>query len=97
MTKCLGESDRRAVDLLLDGSAGAGDSVEAGGYVPHVQPAIEPGIQAVQSVLSLLDLLPVADPPADLVTRAMSRIDARSGTGSPIHPAAASLTSRPHA
>ena len=101
MTKRLRDSDRRAVDLLLDRSAGAGnggDGNGSGGYIAHVQPATEPGIMGVQQVLSLLDLLPADEPPADLVARTMARIDARGGVATPIHPAAAALmTNRPHA
>jgi hypothetical protein len=99
MTKRLGESDRRAVDLLLDRSAGTGNGGGNGngGYVAHAQPATEPGIQSVQRVLSLLDVLPAGDPPADLIARTMARIDSR-GVAAPIHPAAAAMMSnRPHA
>ncbi|MGB7157695.1 MAG: hypothetical protein WBD40_06490 [Tepidisphaeraceae bacterium] len=103
MTKRLGVSDRRAVDLLLDrstgmGNGGMGNGDGNGGYVTHAQPATEPGIQGVQKVLSLLDLLPSEEPPIDLVTRTMARVDARAGTATPVHPAAAALmTNRPHA
>src|SRR5690349_19014200 len=62
MTKRLGDSDRRAVDLLLDQAVdGGGDG--NGGYVVHAQPALGPGVPGVQRVLSLLDLLPEEEPP----------------------------------
>ena len=97
MTKRLGERDRRAVDLLLDRSAGAGNGDGNGGYVAHAQPATDAGLQAVQRTLNLLDLLPAEEPPADLMARTMARIDAR-GPATPLHPAAAALmTNRPHA
>lgn len=98
MTKRLGDSDRRAVDLLLDRSAAAGNG-NGDGNVSHTQPATEPGIQAVQRVLSLLDRMPVDEPPADLVARTLARIDARSAVpAQPMHPAAAAMMSnRPHA
>ena len=68
MTKRLGDSDRRAVDLLLDQAVdGGGDG--NGGYVVHAQPALGPGVPGVQRVLSLLDLLPEEEPPADLMKR----------------------------
>jgi hypothetical protein len=96
MTKRLGDSDRRAVDLLLDQAVdGGGDG--NGGYVVHAQPALGPGVPGVQRVLSLLDLLPAAEPSEDLVARTMARIEGRPTT-SAIHPAAAALmTNRPHA
>jgi hypothetical protein len=94
MTKRLGDSDRRAVDLLLDQAV---DGDGNGGYVVHAQPALGPGVPGVQRVLSLLDLLPEEEPPADLITRTMARIEGR-GSAAPIHPAAAALmTNRPHA
>jgi len=99
MTKRLGDRDRRAVDLLLDRSAGAadGDGNGNGGYVTHAQPAEDSSIAAVQRTLSLLDLLPAEEPPADLIARTMARIDSRGATA-PLHPAAAALmTNRPHA
>ena len=99
MTKRLGESDRRAVDLLLDRTTDAGNGNGNGGYVAHAQPATEPGIQAVQRVLSLLDVMPADEPAADLIARTMARIDTRVGVAAqPMHPAtAAMMSSRPHA
>jgi hypothetical protein len=99
MTKRLGESDRRAVDLLLDRTTDAGNGNGNGGYVAHAQPATEPGIQAVQRVLSLLDVMPADEPAADLIARTMARIDSRAGVAAqPLHPAtAAMMTNRPHA
>ena len=102
MTKRLGERDRRAVDLLLDRSTGTengdGNGNGNGGYVAHAALATEPGIAAVQSVLSLLDMLPADEPPADLLERTMSRIATRGGVAQPIHPAAAAMmNNRPHA
>jgi hypothetical protein len=99
MTKRLGESDRRAVDLLLDRSAGAENGNGTGGYVAHAQPVTEPGLQSVQRVLSLLDLMPADEPSADLMTRTLARIEARPNVAAqPMHPAtAAMLTNRPHA
>lgn len=93
MTKRLGESDRRAVDLLLDRSTGAAGD---GSYVAHAQAATEPGIQAVQRVLNLLERLPAEEPPADLIARTLARIDSR-GAMAPVHHAAALMASRPHA
>src|SRR5688500_12708018 len=97
MTKRLGDSDRRAVDLLLDRSMGAVDG--NGRFVAHAHPGTEPGIQSVQRVLSLLDLMPADEPSADLVTRTLARIEARPNVAAqPMHPAtAAMMANRPHA
>jgi len=99
MTKRLGESDRHAVDLLLDRSMGAtngsGDGTGSGGYVTHAQPGTEPGLQSVQRVLSLLEMMPTDEPPADLMARALARIDARGAMA--MGQSAALLSDRPHA
>ncbi len=101
MTKRLVESDRRAVDLLLDRSTHAsnGDGSGSGTYVGHAQPSAEPGIQSVQRVLNLLDLMPADEPSADLMMRTLARIDSRPNVAAqPMHPAtAAMMTNRPHA
>jgi len=101
MTKRLGDSDRRAVDLLLDrstGAAGDGNGGGNGSYVAHAQPATEPGIQSVQRILSLLELMPAEEPAEDLVARTLARIGAGGGV-TQMHPAAAAVTlaNRPHA
>ena len=98
MTKRLGDSDRRAVDLLLDRPTTVnGDG--NGHFVAHAQPGTEPAIQSVQRVLSLLDLLPADEPSADLMTRTLARIEARPDVAAqPLQPAtAAMMTNRPHA
>ena len=101
MTKRLGESDRRAVDLMLDRTTHAsnGDGSGNGTYVGHAQPGNEPGLQSVQRVLSLLDLMPAEEPAADLMTRTLARIDSRPNVAAqPMHPATATMmTDRPHA
>lgn len=97
MTKRLGESDRRAVDLLLDRSSGAAAGNGNAGYVTHAQPASEPATQGVQKVLQLLDLMVADEPAPDLVSRTLGRIDGSRVTA-PVHPAAAvALGERPHA
>ena len=99
MTKRLGDSDRRAVDLLLDRSTDAVNGDGNGQFVAHAQPGTEPGIQSVQRVLSLLDLMRADEPSADLMTRTLARIEARPNVAAqPLHPAtAAMMTNRPHA
>ena len=93
MTKRLGESDRRAVDLLLDRMTGAAGD---GNYVTHAQPTTA-GVEGVQRVLSLLDRMPAEEPAADLMARTLSRIESR-GMMLPAESAPAVLMSgRPHA
>ncbi|MGD1277820.1 MAG: hypothetical protein ABR964_11445 [Tepidisphaeraceae bacterium] len=70
MTKKLGDADRRAVDLVLDRSL----PDNAGGFV---QPNVSPHrVRSVEKILSLLHYLPVEEPPADLVSRTLRRVNA---------------------
>ena len=106
MAKRLGKEDRRAVDLLLERADGVGSSTPAVEqlFAAPVQANFERRLDAVDKVLSLLDLMPVPQPPADLVSRTMRRIEeaqgeARASTGSARAAAARSgvSSSRTHA
>ena len=69
MARQLRPEDRDAVDLLLDRSRSAvGFAAEA-----NVDPA---ALKTVGAVLHLLDNLPSAEPPADLLARTLQRVDA---------------------
>jgi len=74
MAKQLIEEDRVAVDLLLD------HGQESSEGVPEILPAGGDGLphrrQSVERILSLLQLIPHGDPPADLAGNTMLRIDA---------------------
>lgn len=83
MTRKLIEADRAAVDLLLDrtnaattiatASANPGDSVFA-----MAGPVSDQRLEAVRKFLSLLDEIPVTEPPADLASRAIARVNRAS-------------------
>jgi hypothetical protein len=71
MARQLRPEDRQAIDMLLDRSRSAvGFASEA-----NVDPA---RLSAVSTVLHLLDNLPPADPPADLVARTLQRVGAEA-------------------
>jgi precorrin-3B methylase len=72
MTRKLSEPDRQAVDLILDRFATVAreDGVVAIGDV-----AAEPHVQSVEKILNVLAEMPAQEPPADLVTRALRRIE----------------------
>jgi hypothetical protein len=63
MKSNLHEDDRKAIDLLLDRTA-------------HAKPVSAKTLAGVESILKLLDEMPVIDPPKDLVRRTLERIDA---------------------
>ena len=77
----LRDGDARAVDLLLDKAAAAqgdGGMLFAGqGDVSGEQ------IAAVERVLNVLNVMPAADPPSDLLRRTLARVATNSGT--PLH------------
>ena len=61
--------DQKAVDVLLDhGATGSKLTKPATMVPPH-------RLMAVSKVLELLNTMPAADPPKDLVARTMARID----------------------
>ena len=76
MTRKLKEQDRQAVDLVLDRFAAAGreDAV-----VPMGETPAEPHVQSVEKILSTLAHMPAHEPPADLLTRSLRRIEQVSG------------------
>ena len=78
MAKRLAKEDRRAIDLLLERADGVGanstPAVERLFAAP-IQGNFERRLDSVDKVLSLLDLMPAAEPPVDLVNRTMRRIE----------------------
>jgi hypothetical protein len=69
MARQLRPEDRQAIDMLLDRSHSAvGFAAES-----NVDPE---RLNAASSVLHLLDNMPEADPPADLLMRTLERIGA---------------------
>ena len=93
----LREEDRRAVDLLLDrAAAGPGGGTGNGNGNGHgdgngrhamtpgftqVAGSGQGGVAAVQKVLSVLDMLPDEEPPADLMVRTLRRLDVATAEG----------------
>ena len=73
MTRKLNEPDRQAVDLVLDRLA----STRQDGVIAMSAPA-EPRVESVEKILNVLAAMPAAEPPGDLVTRALKRIEQMS-------------------
>lgn len=71
----LGEADKRAVDMLLDQlPQTAADSVA--GFTTSAGSVVQPErLAGVRRTLSLLDHLVAPDPPSDLLTRTLARIE----------------------
>jgi hypothetical protein len=74
MNRKLRLEDRHAADLLLDrmatAAAGNGKALYAGANA-----ALRPRVQRLAKMLSLLDAAPIADPPHDLISRTLERVD----------------------
>jgi hypothetical protein len=73
MNKQLISEDRRAVDLLLDRGHVSCDG-KPGVYLSPGEVAPQRA-QSLEKILSLLQLIPVDEPPADLTGKTMLRID----------------------
>jgi hypothetical protein len=62
--------DRRVVDLLLDPTA-----ITLSGAMKVTAPVDRERLDAIQKTLRLLDQIPAADPPGDLIARTLELID----------------------
>jgi len=71
----LTSDDRSEIDLLLGEAATAAKAPSPG----YVAAAGAQHVEAVRRVLQLLQVLPAADPPVDLVDRTLARISQTSG------------------
>ena len=90
MLQRLGDEDGRAVDLLLDKTANAGQTTM---YAVAGNHGFEKRVNSVSGLLRLLDEMPAADPPADLTLRTLQRIEERGyrapaagASPPPLHP-----------
>jgi hypothetical protein len=70
MNRKLTDEDRRAVDLLLD----QGANISKGAITQVVPTVSEKRMTAVKKVLALIGQMPAQDPPANLVSKTMRRI-----------------------
>lgn len=75
----LRDEDRRALDLMLDRMPAA--SGNGGAVYAAAQGASQARIARVQEILQVLDLMPAADPPKDLVDRTMAFIESAPRDG----------------
>jgi len=76
MAKRLSAEDRHAVDLLLERPDGSGKkSLVEMVFARPVKGQFEARLDAAEKVLNLLDNMPVSEPPMDLVSRTMQRIE----------------------
>jgi hypothetical protein len=97
MTLLLKEEDRRAVDLLLDGTLAMSESTN--GIASRVQLTADASLShrlaGVQKLLNLLGALPQDEPPADLAARTMQRVDDAVARGAAMQNIAAMPADRP--
>jgi len=76
MIRKLTADDGRMVDMLLNGESDGGANPPLSQVFSNPQPDIfEQRLDAVEKVLSLLDYMPASDPPANLISRTLDRID----------------------
>ena len=72
MVRKLNESDRAAVDLVLDRFASVG---REDGVIPMTGTPVEAHVQSVEQILSVLEQMPAPEPSEDLVSRTLRRIE----------------------
>jgi hypothetical protein len=75
----LRKTDCQAVDLLLDGEPSSAVREGGPGYAAS-SGRLSQRVRVVEKLLQLLDTVPVEEPPKDLVTRTLQRLN---GNGSP--------------
>ena len=81
MARKLNNDDGRMVDMLLNRGATT-DALPLTQVFSSPRPeTFEMRLESVEKILSLLDMMPVSDPPMDLVKRTFDRIDEASITG----------------
>ena len=80
MVRKLNDSDRDAVDLVLDRFAAVGRDED--GVIAMTPAPAEAHVQSVEQILSVLAQMPAPEPSEDLVTRTLRRID-QTATGDP--------------
>jgi len=87
MNLTLGEQDRDAIDLIVDRAPQAVAGGRGGGS-PAVYAAADPSmarrVAQAQKVLALLQLLPAAEPPADLLNRTLQFVERPERRSSPL-------------
>lgn len=86
MARKLREDDARVVDMLLD----RGESSDGGAQVfTNPQPEmVTRRFQSVERLLKVLDQMPAAEPPMDLVSRTLDFIEEATTTGRRARPSA---------
>lgn len=86
MKPTLGQDDRRAVDLLLDRAASIAGNGNGHSVYASTDQAMGDRIAGAQRLLKLLELMPEVDPPQDLVSRTLRRIDRMAAHPAQIRP-----------
>jgi len=79
MSMRLKSEDRQAIDLLLERPDGHGDTPSVNQiFAKPVKGRMEKRLDSVERVLDLLETMPAMDPPADLLSRTLRRVEEAS-------------------
>src|SRR5437868_10781760 len=84
----LGHDDQCAVDLVMEHRAAGPANGWAQCFHKNMSAGMRKRIDRVEKLLGLLDLMPAADPPANLVTKTLRRIEQSTGRRIPADPMA---------
>lgn len=73
------DEDRRALDLLLDRAATAAGKAAGTPLYAAASDPLRERVSKVEKVLNLLDAMPAEEPPKDLLSRTLRRIEQSTG------------------
>lgn len=79
----LSDDDRRAVDLLLDRSPTASGNGNSHALFAAADGVPQERIRGVEKILQVLEMMPPAEPPVDLLARTLQRLDEPAGSLGP--------------
>lgn len=80
------DEDRRAMDLLLDRSVAAAGKSNGSALYAATDGRVRERVSKVEKILQLLEAMPAAEPPKDLVRKTLRYVEhAGHGRGSAAH------------
>jgi hypothetical protein len=97
MEKKLRDEDASVVDMLLDRGSSSGHVPMPHVFTHHAPEQFEQRLQQVEKLLEVLNDMPSMEPPTNIVTQTLSRIEEVEGQARTVPGAANDVTHRPSA
>jgi len=83
MTRKLTDADRQAVDMMFDRITSTAQDASSDQFVAVADGVNGQRLRSVEEILNMLEMMPAADPPADLAVRTLQHIARRTGAVTP--------------